>query len=78
MYGENFFIIVFDLKWEPLESRDPFFNKKYFFYPHPKTFFSLLLEREEGRERNIDLREKHALVASCTRPDQGLEPKPTT
>ena len=31
----------------------------FFFNPHPKTFFSLLLEREETRERNIDVREKY-------------------
>ena len=33
-----------------------------FFYPHLRTFFSLLLERE--RERNI-MSEKHWLVVSC-------------
>ena len=35
-----------------------------FFYPHLRTFFSLLLERKEGRERNIDAKEKHWLAAS--------------
>ena len=36
----------------------------------------MILERErkgeEGRERNIDVREKDQLVASCMLPDQGL------
>ena len=42
----------------------------FFFYPDPRAFlFSLLLEREEGRERNIDAREKHQLVASYMHPD---------
>ena len=44
--------------------------------PQLRTFLSLLLEREqgreEGRERNIDVREKHRLVASLMRPDWGL------
>ena len=45
----------------------------FFFYPHPRTyFFSLLLEREERRERSIDGREKHQLVVSHLRPDRGL------
>ena len=35
----------------------------FFFYPHPRTFFSLLLEREEARKRNIDAREKHLSYA---------------
>ena len=38
-----------------------------FFYPHPRICFSLLLgrgeERQKERERNIDMREKHQLVA---------------
>ena len=46
---------------------------------------SLILEREEGRERNVDVRETHQLVASCIYPtgdhtgnldmcpDQGIE-----
>ena len=36
-------------------------------------------ERREGRERkgeNIDVREKHQLVASCTHPNWGLNPQP--
>ena len=44
-------------------------------------FFSLLLEREEGRaegrERNIDVREKHRSAASSAHPDQGSNtPRP--
>ena len=35
-------------------------------------FIYLFLEREEGRERNIDVQEKHLLAASCTHLD--LEP----
>ena len=52
----------------------------HFIFPHPKTFFSLILEREEGRdegrEKNIHIREKHQLVASRTYPDQGSNPQP--
>ena len=33
-------------------------------------------EREEGRERNIDVREKHQLVASHIYNDQGLNLQP--
>ena len=37
-----------------------------------KDIFSLLLEREEaGRERNVDVREKHQFVVSCICPYQG-------
>ena len=36
--------------------------------------------REKGgdgeREGNIDVREKHQLVAPCTQPEQGPNPKP--
>ena len=36
--------------------------------------------REEGgervRERDIDVREKHQMVASCMCPDQGSNPQP--
>lgn len=35
------------------------------FYPHPKTFLNCVLEREEGRERNVNMREKEHPVASC-------------
>ena len=40
--------------------------------PHLRTCL-LILEREEGkereRERNIDVREKHQSIASCIHPD---------
>ena len=43
-----------------------------FFNPHPRTCL-LILKGREGRERerekNIDVREKHQLVASCTCPN---------
>ena len=39
------------------------------FYPHLRTFF--IAFREEGRERNIDAREKHQLVAFQMHPYQG-------
>ena len=38
----------------------------------PKDISSLLLEREEGRKRNMVAREKHWLVASHTHSDQEL------
>ena len=50
----------------------------FFFNPRPRTFFSLLLVGEEGRERIIDAREKHpshldwGLYGAPTQPDQGL------
>ena len=37
------------------------------------TFFVRRGERE--RERDIDVREKHRLFASCEHPDQGLNPQ---
>ena len=49
------------------ESSDSFFLK---------DFIYLFLDRREGgqkqRERNMDVREKHQSVASCTCPDLGL------
>ena len=49
----------------------------------PKGIFSLLLEREAGREGNINVREKHLLVASHMHwatdhmhPDQGSNLQP--
>ena len=52
----------------------------------PSEFFLSSLEnmhidfREKGgggeREGNIDVREKHQLVAPCTQPEQGPNPKP--
>ena len=51
----------------------------FFFYPHLRTCL-LILERGEergiDRERNIDVKEKHQLVASCMHPNQGLNPQP--
>ena len=35
-----------------------------FFIPHPRTFLKFLLEREEGKVKNIDVRGNHHLVAS--------------
>ena len=29
-------------------------NASFIFKPHPRTFFSLLLEREKGRDREIE------------------------
>ena len=49
-----------------------------FFISLPEDIPSLLFgEREEGRERNIDAREKHQLVSSRrqTRTDQGQNPQ---
>lgn len=36
----------------------------------------LILEREEGREKNNDMREKHCSVASHMLPDWGLNCNP--
>ena len=33
-------------------------------------------EREKERKRNIDVREKHRLVAPCIHPDRGWNPRP--
>ena len=52
------------------------FDNSIFFLSAPKDTFSLLLEREEdteeGRNKNIDVREKHQLVASRMHLDRGL------
>ena len=55
----------------------------YTFFPtllkksSPEDIFPLFLEREEGKEKNIDAREKRRLVASRMYPDWGsnLEPR---
>ena len=41
------------------------------FLSSPRDNFSLLLDIERGRGRNINAREKHQFVASCMCPDQG-------
>ena len=42
---------------------------------HPRTFFPLLLEREEGKKkRDIDGREKHRLVAFPYTNGLGIKP----
>ena len=48
----------------------------YFLNPHPRTLFSLLLEREKKgeKERNIDVTEKHQLVSFSYAPRAGIEP----
>ena len=65
----------------------PFFLLSFLSFSSPEDIFSLLLEREEGREkgreRNINLRKKHRLFASHTHQDgesysPGLGIKPTT
>ena len=44
----------------------------YIFFFHQRTFFFIaFLEREGRRETNINVREKHQLVASCKHLDQG-------
>ena len=49
----------------------------FFFKSSPEDISSLLLEREEGRERNIDVREPLLLVASLTHLDWGSHaPRP--
>ena len=42
----------------------------------PEDIFSLLLEREEGWERNIHVRDEYHLVVSCASPGQGLNSQP--
>ena len=53
--------------------------RKISFWPYQRTFFHCSLEREEGREeggeRNIDVREKHHVVASCRCSDWGSNPQ---
>ena len=58
------------------------FLKPFFLNPHLRICL-LILERKEGgrgdRERRTEgerEREKHQWVASCTRPDQGSNPRP--
>ena len=56
----------------------------FFFFPSPEgILFSLLLQREEGKDRSISVRKKHQLAASCRhltrdpmRSDQGLNLQP--
>ena len=45
-------IITYGMEKGPLSSRE--FFEFFLFYPHPRTFFLVFSEREEGRERNID------------------------
>ena len=49
--------------------------KLFFFNTHMRIGFHCF--REEGREKNIDEREKHQLVTSRTHPDRGPNQQPT-
>ena len=51
-----------------------FFSLFFFFNPHPRICL-LILEREEGRDRDTDMREKHRLVASGSHPNRGSNPQ---
>ena len=57
-----------------LNAHGPYFH--LFLKSSPKNFSLLLLEREEGRdrERNMDVSEKHPLVAFLYAPRPGIEP----
>ena len=46
----------------------------FFFNSHLRTFFSWLLERGEGIEGNMEVREKYWLVASHVVPQPRIEP----
>ena len=39
-------------------------------------FYLFIFREGKGRERNIDVREKHRSFVSCMRPDQGPNPQP--
>ena len=60
-----------------MEEKNIFYSN-YIYIISPKDIFPLLLDRkegrEEGRQRAIDAREEHQLVASYTQPDQGSNP----
>ena len=62
--------------WTFLDSVCDWLTKGYF-----STYFFFLRERgagrEKERERNINVRENHQLVASCMRPDQGWNLQPS-
>nr|KAF6382446.1 hypothetical protein mPipKuh1_008826 [Pipistrellus kuhlii] len=47
-------------------------EKSFLFNSYPRIIFHCFLERQGKTERNINVRETHHLVASCTHPDQGL------
>ena len=56
------------------------YSLNVFFFKSPlKDIFSpLFLEREEGRERDIDVRKTHQVIASHVCPDWGLSaPRPS-
>ena len=42
----------------------------FIFYPYPGTFFHCFQRHREGEKRNINVREKNQLAASCMCPDQ--------
>ena len=52
----------------------------HYYLSSPKDIFLLTLERERDGERdrvrNIDVREKHQLAASCVRPNGGSNLQP--
>ena len=63
--------------WNPTYKRKKLANYPLFLNSHLRICL-LILEREEGlgRERNINMREKHWSVASCTHPDWGSNLQP--
>ena len=70
--------LFFPLPFSPLIPASSLF---FFWNPHLRTFFYCSQREreegwEEGREKNIDVREEHQSVASCMHPDQEWNPKP--
>ena len=59
-------------KWWQFPGNEVFV---FFLNPNLRTYLAIL-ERGEGRKRNITVREKHLLLASPMCPDQGLNPQP--
>ena len=62
---ERALCLLIDLFISPTGLSPPMVGSFFFFSPHLRTFFHCFLEREEGTERNIDVTEKHRLVALC-------------
>ena len=66
-----FSLMSYSLQYMGLSPPWLIFGCSFFFNPHMRTYFSLLTEREEGRQKKKQ-KQKHWLVAFSYEPQPGI------